>query len=75
MRTIGRRLEPAITFHGCARLLKDGARFNDEMHRLPTGNLNFVPKGIYRFKSHEDANLFDRECLAKRMAEIALKLH
>lgn len=32
----------------------------------------FIPKGLYRFKTHEEANRFDLDCLAKGMADIAL---
>jgi hypothetical protein len=38
MRTIGHRKERPITFSASAALLAEGARFNDEIHRLPTGN-------------------------------------
>lgn len=68
IRTIGRRKEPLITFSASGELLAEGARFNDEIHRLPTGNTTHIPKGLYFFKSHEDANRFDLECLAKAMA-------
>ena len=73
MRTIGHRSDPPISFSASAELLAEGARFNDEIHRLPTGNLTFIPKGIFRFKTHEEANSFDLDCLAKGMAEIALR--
>ena len=35
MRTIGHRKEHPITFSASAALLAEGARFNDEIHRLP----------------------------------------
>lgn len=56
MRTVGNRKKHPITFSASAALLAEGARFNDELHRLPTGNLTFIPKGITRFKTHEEAN-------------------
>ncbi len=71
MRTIGRRKEHPITFFASASLLAEGARFNDELHRFPTGNMTFIPKGVIRFKTHEEANRYDQECLAKYMAKIA----
>ncbi|MDR2209736.1 MAG: hypothetical protein LBE22_12450 [Azoarcus sp.] len=71
MRTIGHRKERPITFSASADLLAEGARFNDEIHRLPTGDQTFIPKGVYRFKSHEDANRFDLDCLVRGMAGIA----
>ena len=73
MRTVGHRKEHPITFSASAALLTEGARFNDELHRLPTGSRTFIPKGISRFKKHEQANRFEQECLAVRMAEIALE--
>ncbi len=73
MRTIGLRRAPEITFSASATRLEEGARFNDDLHRLPTGNRTFIRKGLYRFKSHEEANRHDLECLAEAMAEIALK--
>lgn len=72
MRTIGHRKEPAVTFFASADLLVEGARFNDDLHRLPTGNRGFVRKGLYRFKTHAEANRHDLECLAAGMAEIAM---
>lgn len=73
MRTIGHRKIPEITFAASATLLAEGARFNDDLHRLPTGDRTFVRKGIYRFKCHADANRHDLDCLTEGMAEIALE--
>lgn len=73
MRTVGHRKEHPITFSASAILLADGARFNDEIHRLPTGNRTFIPKGVYRFKSFEDANRHDIDCVVAGMAQTALE--
>ncbi len=73
MRTIGHRKERPITFSASAALLVEGARFNDEMHGLPTGRQTFIPKGVTRFKTHEEANRYDQECLAMGMVKIALE--
>jgi len=73
MRTVGHRKEHPITFSPSATLLAEGARFNDEIHKLPTGNQTFIPKGIYRFKSFEEANRHDLDCLVEGMAQIAIK--
>ena len=73
MRTIGHRKERPITFSASATLLAEGARFNDEIHRLPTGNTTFIPKGIFRFKNHEDANRQQLDSLVEGMAQIALE--
>lgn len=73
MRTVGHRKEPPITFSASAALLVEGARFNDETHRLPTGNTTFIPKGIYRFKTLEEANRHDLDCVVAGMVRIALR--
>ena len=73
MRTIGHRKERPITFSASATLLLEGARFNDEIHRLPTGRSTFIPKGVFRFKSHEAANQHQQACLIEGMVEIALR--
>lgn len=72
MRTVGHRKEYQITFSASAALLIEGARFNDEIHRLSTGNTTFIPKGLYRFKSCEEANQHEQDCLVEGMAKIAL---
>ena len=73
MRTVGHRKIRSLTPIGSGALLAEGARFNDEIHRLPTGDRTFIRKGVYRFKTHEDANRHDEECLAAGMAMIASK--
>lgn len=71
MRVVGQRRERSLAFAASGELLLEGARFNDEIHRLPTGNAGYIPKGVHRFLSHEDANRHQDECLANAMAEIA----
>ena len=73
MRIIGHRKERPITFSASALLLEEGARFNDEIHRLPTGNATFIPKGVFRFKSHEDANQQQLNWLITGMAKVAME--
>ena len=71
MRTVGSRKERPVSVVASGILLAEGARFNDEIHRLPTGNTTFVPKGVYRFMTHVEANQHQLDCLAKGMAKIA----
>lgn len=73
MRTVGQRKERPIGLVASGFLLAEGARFNDELHKLPTGNTTFIPKGVYRFKTHEEAYRHQLDCLAKGMAIIALE--
>ena len=71
MRTVGQRKEQPVGQRASGDQLAAGARFNDEIHRLPTGGLTFIRKGIYRFKTHEEANRQQMDCLAEGMAKIA----
>ncbi len=73
MRVIGRRKERPISFSASAELLAEGARFNDEIHRLPTGGTTFIPKGVFRYRTHEEANRHQQDCLTKGMAQIAME--
>ena len=41
------------------------------MSRLSGGG--HVPKGVYYFATHKEANQFDLDCLAKKMAQMAAK--
>ncbi len=72
MRIVGHRKEHPITFSASASLLAEGARFNDEIHRLPTGNETFIPKGVFRFNNHEAANRQQLDCLVAAMVRTAL---
>ena len=71
MRTVGHRKQRPISLSASAAELLAGARFNDEMHRLPTGNTSFMPKGVYRFRTHEEANRHQLDCLVAGMAAVA----
>ncbi|GHU05186.1 hypothetical protein FACS1894158_07240 [Betaproteobacteria bacterium] len=73
MKTIGSRKERPVGIFASGDLLAEGARFNDELHRLPTGGTTFIPKGVYWFKTHEEANQHQLDCIARGMAKIALE--
>lgn len=72
MKTTGRKVRP-ISLEASGELLKQGALWNDEIHKLPTGQSTFFPKGVYRYKSHEEANNHWDECVAKGMAAQKVK--
>ena len=71
MRVVGRRRERPLAFHASAELLAQGGRFNDEIHRLPVGGSTFIPKGIHRYATLEQANRHWERCTALGMARIA----
>ncbi|MDR2452758.1 MAG: hypothetical protein LBE85_13585 [Candidatus Accumulibacter sp.] len=73
MKIAGFRKERPIGSQASGELLVEGARFNDEIHRLPTGGMTFIPKGVYRFRTHEEANRHQMDCLVEGMARIALE--
>jgi hypothetical protein len=73
MRIIGHRKEHPITFSASAALLLEGARFNDQIHLLPTGSSTHIPKGVFRFKSHEAANAHQQNYLVENMVQVALE--
>ena len=50
-------------------LLVEGACFSETIaHLAPT---TFIPKGVYRFSSHEDANKQQEGCLARGLGRLA----
>lgn len=71
MRIIGRRAELPISYSASAALLAEGARFNDDIHRLPSGNTTSIPKGVYRFKNPEDSSRHERDCIVANVARAA----
>ncbi len=64
MKTVGKRRVRTLSINAMGELLREGAMFNDELHRLPTGGTTFFPKGIYRYKTHQEANAHWEECIA-----------
>lgn len=71
IKTVGKRKEPPVTFSASTKQLVAGASFNDEIHRLPTGNTTYISKGVFRFKTHEEANRQQLDCLVLGMAKMA----
>jgi len=71
MKTVGTRREPAVTREPSGDALAAGARFSETLAHLAPST--FIPKGIYRFKSHEEANKHQLDCLARGMGLLAAK--
>jgi len=73
MRVVGKRVQDDISFDASAERLIAGARWNDAMQRTFGANQPGVfPKGVFRYRSHEEADEAALDALAKRMASIAL---
>ena len=54
-----------MTAHAGGAALAAGALFSESIAHLAKSA--FIPKGIYRFKSHEAANKHQQDCLARGM--------
>jgi hypothetical protein len=52
-------------------LLAEGARFNELISWLAPKTL--IPKGLYRFRNHEEANRHEQDCLALGMGKLAAR--
>jgi hypothetical protein len=69
MRQVGSRRERGVVRNASGHLLAEGARFNEALSWLSKST--FIPKGIYRFSSHEAANRHAEDCLLQGMARLA----
>ena len=69
MRQVGSSRERPMTMQASGVLLAEGARFSESIaHLAPT---MFVPKGVYRFHSHDEANRHAQDCLVRGMGLLA----
>lgn len=76
MRIVGRKSEPLPTLAASGEALMRAASFNEMMQSImPYGKIGYIPKGIYRFKTHEEANRQQDECLVRHMAKIQIEIN
>ena len=69
MRQVGSRRERELSFQASGTLLAEGARFSETIaHLAPT---TFMPKGLYRYCSHDAANQHAQDCLTRGMGLLA----
>jgi hypothetical protein len=69
MKTIGSRRQVVMTKQASGEALAEGARFSEAVAHL--AKTTFIPKGLYRFKTHEAANKHQQDCLALGMGMLA----
>jgi hypothetical protein len=69
MKKIGSRRQSVINERASGEALAEGARFSETIALLTKST--FIPKGVYRFKTHEAANKHQQDCLALGMAQLA----
>ena len=69
MKIVGKRIiEKEITFEPRGDYLKEIATWNDTI-----GEIRFFPKGVYRYKTHKEADEHYLNCMASKIAENELK--
>lgn len=66
---VGHRQERPLIMQGDGTLLAEGARFSETIAHLAKST--FIPKGLYRFRSHKDANRQQEDCLAQGLGRLA----
>lgn len=72
MKTVGHRIARPLVAIPTRELLEEGARFNEAIAALAgRGSGGFVPKGVYRFRTHAEANEHAMACLVRGMAALA----
>jgi hypothetical protein len=69
VKIVGHRREPEVLLEPNGKALAAGARFSESLGRFV--NSTFIPKGVYRFKTHEAANKHQQDCLALGMSLLA----
>lgn len=67
MRIVGKRVERPLALRPTAELLAEGLRF---IARSPAfgESSTYIPKGIYRFRTHAEAEEQRIACLARGLA-------
>lgn len=68
MRLIGKRIQKSLSNSADEASIKSAMSFNDGLQQLPTGNTTFIKKGVYHFKTHEEANTHWFTSVAKGIA-------
>lgn len=73
MRIVGKRRLREIEARASGALLAESARFNEGVERYPELVSTFIPKGLYRFRTPEEADAHRLRCLIEGMARRARK--
>ena len=68
MKVVGKRTERNITVHADGALLREGALFNTEMQKMQS-TFRF-PRGVFRYKTHEEADRHMMDCVVDSIAAI-----
>lgn len=72
MKIVGKRQEAEIFPNASAESLRRAAKFNEMLQStMPNGALGYIPKGVYRFFSNQEANEQQEACLIAHLVRIA----
>lgn len=72
MRQVGKRIEPVMTAEVSGSALAANIAFSADLSQFAGGRV-FFPKGVFRYKSHDEANAHQSDCLAEGMAQLAME--
>lgn len=67
MRTVGDRVDRPLALRPTAELLKEGLRFIAQSPAFGESS-TWIPKGVYRFRTHAEAEEQRIACLARAIA-------
>jgi len=70
MKQVGKRLERSMTAVPSGAALASTIAFSSDIAELAGGRV-FFPKGIFRYRSHAEANEHQAACLAVGMAQLS----
>jgi len=73
MRSVGRRSMPGPSLHPSPAQLRAAYAMNDPLRALLPGGRIAAPKGIYRWRTLEEANRQQDAWLAEFMAEAVIE--
>ena len=68
MKVVGKRKERNLTLHADGELLREGALFNTEMQKMQSTFC--FPRGVFRYKSHEEADRHMMDCVVNSMVAV-----
>jgi hypothetical protein len=71
MKRVGVRVERELSLQPSGVLLAEGARFSQAMAQLSCNG--HIPKGVYRFSSHQQSNMQTQNYLVEAMARLAMQ--
>ncbi len=69
---VGKRNIRSVSSNASSEAFIEGSKFNESLQSLPTGNQTFIPKGIYFFKTNQEADKHREACLIQGMVKVVV---